>query len=94
MIVEIIVAVVTCTTNIVNTIFAALSYLKGKEYKVTARVPNLLAVINHSGDDPEPGLPSLHYTTPPPQSQPPHLPTHRHLRLHAAKSKPMTIPKP
>ena len=31
MIVEIIVAVVTCTTNIVNTIFAALSYLKGKE---------------------------------------------------------------
>ena len=31
MIVEIIVAVVTCITNIVNTIFAALSYLKGKE---------------------------------------------------------------
>ncbi|MBQ4331624.1 MAG: hypothetical protein IJC31_07300 [Spirochaetaceae bacterium] len=31
MIVEIIVAVVTCTTSVINTILAALSYLKGKD---------------------------------------------------------------
>ena len=31
MIVEIIVAVVTCATSIINTIFVALSYLKGKD---------------------------------------------------------------
>ncbi len=31
MIVEIIVAVVTCATNVINAIFAALSYFKDKE---------------------------------------------------------------
>ena len=31
MIVEIIVAVVTCTTSVINAIFAALSYFKDKE---------------------------------------------------------------
>ena len=31
MIVELIVAVITCITNIINTILAALSYLKGKD---------------------------------------------------------------
>ena len=31
MIVEIIVAVVTCATSVINTILAALSYLKGKD---------------------------------------------------------------
>ena len=30
MIVEIIVAVITCVTSVMNTIFVALSYLKGK----------------------------------------------------------------
>ena len=39
MIVEIIIAVVTCATSVINTILAALSYLKGKdkEQKMTAK---------------------------------------------------------
>ena len=47
MIVEIIVAVVTCATSIINTIFVALSYLKGKdkEKKMAASSLNLLATI-------------------------------------------------
>ena len=31
MVVEIIVAVITCITSIINSIFASLSYLKGKD---------------------------------------------------------------
>ena len=31
MVVEIIVAVITCITSVINAIFAALSYLKGKD---------------------------------------------------------------
>ena len=31
MVVEIIIAVITCITSVINAIFAALSYLKGKK---------------------------------------------------------------